>query len=796
MRNPDRVVVINDSSVVRGGVGYLATSLVRGLHENGVPVTFITGDHGPDTAIEGVELIALGGQRLIDNQAGSVVRGLYNTSVRRAVGAWIAANDTPGTVYHLHNWAHILSPSIFDALAPVVERCVVHAHDFFLACPNGAYLDYPGAAVCERTPLSLDCIRTQCDKRNFGHKLWRVGRHMVLDNRLTPFRELATFVLIHEAMMPWITRSRAPERMVAISNPVDPFGPVVPAPENNARIFHIGQVQRQKGVFELAEAARRLNITIDFIGGGENLEALRAAYPEHRYHGWTARADIRHLLGSARATVVASQNPEPFCLAAFESIATGLPLVVSDSILPASELAGAGAAVMFQARNINSLTATLQRVATDDCFVAGMAEAARARGSSLSCTLSQWVTMHQRLYSSLLDATIGSTRMKTVIFNCKHSENLGDGLIAEALEGGIRREQPDATVVSCDLAGRTDYGHVTTHNRATKLRYLRALPPRLRRLSVATVMFPKVRNLTMRWREELRDADLAIIGGGQLFQDDDLNFPLKVGALLRLCADMDIPVSVHGVGVSAKWSAGAQSLFRRLRKTNCLWISVRDEDSRAAWLRHFAGDALPLPSVAPDPAMLLNTEPCHNSGAVGVNVVHPDILAHHATGDGTGMASAEFYTALVDQILREGLPVTLFTNGASEDEQHLDAVMAALGERPVHRAPRARVPADLVALQATFAAMVGYRLHASILSYRLGVPCVGLEWDRKVQSFYSETGRSDFFVPSTGATPECVGAIVTRALHTGIDEDRLCNVIAAARDGLRQMLNTCIRVPT
>ncbi|MFN4098270.1 MAG: polysaccharide pyruvyl transferase family protein [Pararhodobacter sp.] len=795
MRNPDRVVVLNDSSVVRGGAGYLATSLARGLQANGVPVTFIVGDSGPETAIEGVDLIALGGQRLIDNPRGALLKGLYNTGVRRAVAAWIAANDTPGTIYHLHNWANILSPSVFDALAPVVSRCVVHAHDFFLACPSGAYLDYPRAEVCQRAPLSVDCIRTQCDKRNYGHKLWRLGRHTMLDSRLAPFRKAATFVLIHKEMVPWLTRSRRLHRMVAISNPVDPFGPFVAAPERNTGIFYIGQLQRVKGVYELAEAGRRLNTRIDFVGSGENLDALSAVYPEHRYHGWTPRTEVRPLLEDARATVVASQHPEPFCLSAFEGIATGLPLVLSDSILPARTLAGAGAAVLFEAGNVDSLTATLQRVLTDDPFVAGMAEAARARGSDLSYTLAEWVTEHQSLYSSLLDATIGSTSMKTVLFNCKYSENLGDGLIVEALEGGIRSERPDATVVSCDLAGRRDYGHVVTHNRASKLRYLQALPPRLRRASVAAVMLPRIRSFSLRWREELRDADLAIIGGGQLFQDDDLNFPLKVGALLKLCAEMNKPVAVHGVGVSAEWSPVARSLFRRLRQTNCLWISVRDEDSRAAWLHHFPGDGLPPPSVVPDPAMLINPELRQRPDAVGVNVVHPAILAHHIPGDGSGMASVAFYTGLVDYILQAGLRVVLFTNGASEDEQHLDAVMAALGERPVSRAPRARVPGDLVAVQSGFAAMVGYRLHASILSYRLGIPCVGLGWDRKLQSFYGETGRSEFFVPKTAATPVQVGTVLIKALDAGIDAQSIRATISAARKGLQQMLDTCVRVP-
>jgi len=45
--------------------------------------------------------------------------------------------------------------------------------------------------------------------------------------------------------------------------------------------------------------------------------------------------------------------------------------------------------------------------------------------------------------------------VKIVIFNREYSENLGGGLGAEAFGGRIRDEQPDTTVVSCHLAGRT-----------------------------------------------------------------------------------------------------------------------------------------------------------------------------------------------------------------------------------------------------------------------------------------------------------------------------------------------------
>ena len=85
----------------------------------------------------------------------SILKGLYDRSVMTKVASWIASHDTANTVYHLHGWSKILSPSIFAALSPVARRVVIHAHDFFLVCPNGGYFDYQKKLPCDRTPLSL-----------------------------------------------------------------------------------------------------------------------------------------------------------------------------------------------------------------------------------------------------------------------------------------------------------------------------------------------------------------------------------------------------------------------------------------------------------------------------------------------------------------------------------------------------------------------------------------------------------------------------------------------------------------
>lgn len=403
---PERVVILNDFSSVEGGAGYLAATLAKELAASGMPVTYISGDAGSQDWPQGVAQVALGSKRLLDGGAlAAAMRGLYNRAAADRVRHWIAQHDTPRTIYHLHNWSNILSPAIFDVLAPVVRRCVIHAHDFFLACPNGTYLDYPKVEVCQRTPLSPGCLATNCDKRSYSHKLWRVARQRLLFTKLRPHLRDATFVMIHPAMRPWLTRAIRPEHMIAIRNPVTPFGPPVKAPEQQRRILHIGQVQRLKGVYELAEAGHNLGVAIDFFGTGEDLADLQALYPEHVYHGWTDRAEIARHMQTARAVVVATQSPEPFCLAAFESTATGLPLVVSDAILAAPDLIESGAALPFSAGDVAALTAVLGRVVADNALVARLADCSRRPGAAAGNTLETWVSAHKKLYAELTAQT-------------------------------------------------------------------------------------------------------------------------------------------------------------------------------------------------------------------------------------------------------------------------------------------------------------------------------------------------------------------------------------------------------
>src|SRR4051794_14963016 len=168
----DRVVVINDDAAEWGGAAAIAIASLRLLRTRGLDVTFLCGDPAYLGELsDGISTGILGGRHLLEGaRSFAAMRGLFDMQTAARLARWIDMNDTPGTVYHLHNWHKVLSPSVFKPLRRFADRLVLTAHDYFLACPNGGYFLSPQQTGCEIVPGTLRCVVTACDRRHYGHK--------------------------------------------------------------------------------------------------------------------------------------------------------------------------------------------------------------------------------------------------------------------------------------------------------------------------------------------------------------------------------------------------------------------------------------------------------------------------------------------------------------------------------------------------------------------------------------------------------------------------------------------------
>lgn len=402
--------------------------------------------------------------------------------------------------------------------------------------------------------------------------------------------------------------------------------------------------------------------------------------------------------------------------------------------------------------------------------------------------------------------------MKIVLFNVKYSPNLGDGVIAECLEAALRAET-GAEVLSLDLAGRTAYGCSRYPARGAAIRLLRHLPPQIRRSLVRARLARSLERRTEHWARVLEGADLAVIGGGNLFQDADLNFPLKIAAALDAARAAGVPVAVHAAGVAPGWSEEALALFGRIRGNDLRHVALRDIASAAAW-RGLLGDAGPPPLVCRDPGLLAadlarprkaGQPGTAGKGRIGLGITHPAILGYHATGAVAGVGTRDggaFYRDLALDLIRRGERVTLFNNGATEDDAFQDALLEdpalaiAVATGDLAAAAPPQDPSDLVTLISGFRGIVAHRLHAGIVAYGLGIPHVGLAWDMKVESFFRSVGRAGYLVARGADAPVDIAALVLRACSEGIDPVRRRQVVEETRAdiaGLSQVVRQVAR---
>ena len=397
----ERIVVINDLAYPKGGASLLAIQSARALAARGLPVTMLSGDDGPGAQADGVDHVFLGQQRLLESgSAQAMIRGVHNSDAGAMVRRWIAENDTPGTVYHLHGWSQILSPAIFRALNAVWERLVMSAHDLFLTCPNGAMYDFRQARPCARKPLSLSCIAANCDRRSYAHKLWRLGRHLALPRKLkeAPPPQL----LIHGAMGPYFERGGVgDEDMIVLPNPVTPFHKGRIAAESNREVLFVGRMEGTKGAESAVQACREAGARLVAVGDGALLEPLRKAYPEVRFLGRRTHEEIGRIARTARILVMPSFYMEPFGLTAVEALWSGLPVLISGQALIAADIEHAGAGLGIDPRNISSFAAAISRLLDDDELTRRMSIAAHEQTRHLALAPAEWVDALFAIYRSL-----------------------------------------------------------------------------------------------------------------------------------------------------------------------------------------------------------------------------------------------------------------------------------------------------------------------------------------------------------------------------------------------------------
>jgi glycosyltransferase involved in cell wall biosynthesis len=367
------VVVLNDFTHVQGGASKVAIDEAVALAEAGLTVFFV-GAGGPiadQLARAPLTTICLDQPELLDvgRHPGVALQAMWNRAAHRRMAALLATLDPATTIVHLHGYVKALSTSPVAAARARGFRVICTLHDFFSACPNGAFFDYVRVEPCKLRALSVACVTAQCDKRHRAHKLFRVAKTSVQRSlagfpaKVTDYIALSHFST--EKLRPYLpddARFHPLENIIAVER----HPPVVVA--ENRSLVCIGRLDEEKGVRLLAEAAGALGLPVVFVGDGP-LRAALEGMPCVTVAGWVSPAEVVAHLQQARCLVFPSLWYETYGLTVAEAAARGVPAVVSDVSAPAERIVDGVTGWHFRSGDSASLRAALLRT-RDDAAVA------------------------------------------------------------------------------------------------------------------------------------------------------------------------------------------------------------------------------------------------------------------------------------------------------------------------------------------------------------------------------------------------------------------------------------------
>lgn len=358
------IVILNDYCHINGGASRVAIDEATGLAQAGEKVIFL-GASGPickELQDADMDVICMEQPELIEagKSPSVLLQGLWNREAYREMESLLAKLTPESTVIHLHGYTKALTTSPVRAAVKNGFRVICTLHDFFVACPNGAFFDYVKGEPCPKRGLSSDCIRTNCDKRHYHHKLYRVARSTVqkraglLPDGVKDYISLSNRSL--ELLRPYLPQAA---HFYPLENLIDvaQMSPVDVA--SNTSVVAVGRLDIEKGIELLLKAAQRADVQLTLVGDGP-LRKLAETYGNCRVTGWLKPEQVVAELGKARCLAFPSLWYETYGLVVGEAAARGVPAIVSDISAAAERVANNVDGWHVGAGNEHDLTRALE----------------------------------------------------------------------------------------------------------------------------------------------------------------------------------------------------------------------------------------------------------------------------------------------------------------------------------------------------------------------------------------------------------------------------------------------------
>ena len=314
------VLIVHNHYQHTGGEANVAENETRLLQEHGHAVFHYTRDNAELAGCSAFKKLLL------------PFTALFSLRTYRAVRRLIRAHQID--IVHVHNTVPLISPSVYYAAWSLGVPVVQTVHNYRFLCPNGML--YRDGRVCEAClQKSLLCaVRYGCYRGSRAQSLVlaaSVGLHRLLGT----YRRIEAYIALTPFAREKLSAKLPLARIAVKPNIVDVPGAPVPYAAHDGAYVFFGRLDRQKGVYVLLEAFKRLpDCRLTVVGGGPEEAGMRAFLAEHGMQNVVMTGELPHAealmrVARARAFVMPTQWYEGLPLTVLESFSLGTPVVGS-----------------------------------------------------------------------------------------------------------------------------------------------------------------------------------------------------------------------------------------------------------------------------------------------------------------------------------------------------------------------------------------------------------------------------------------------------------------------------------
>lgn len=224
-------------------------------------------------------------------------------------------------VVHFHNTFPLISPLAVKAAHRAGCKVVMTLHNYRTVCPAG--IPMRDGKVC------ADCLEQHSVCPAIKHRCYRGSLMATLPLAINVWwyrdrwaKWVDKFIVLSEFQKRKMVECGWPEEKLAVKGNFTEVGeePIVPACERKDEILYVGRLSREKGVFTLIEAWKKLHKTLGGVNNGNKVDFV----------GLQPKEIVRKMMRNARCVLLPSEWYETFGLTVIEAMSVGTPVVVSD----------------------------------------------------------------------------------------------------------------------------------------------------------------------------------------------------------------------------------------------------------------------------------------------------------------------------------------------------------------------------------------------------------------------------------------------------------------------------------